>query len=109
MGTNPTDLQSNQSNSSALKQLASVIVLRCVECASPYPGVSDQPRYRCDCGGVLDVESKIQHPTHQELALQVGFEALTASESEVSTLAGMQLRQLFDERLARPTIWSHNI
>jgi len=79
MGTNPADVQSNQSKSSALKQLASAIVLRCVECASLYPGVSDQPRYRCDCGGVLDVEAKIQHPTQQEPALQVGFGALTVS------------------------------
>lgn len=28
-------------------------ILRCVECSSSYPG--DEVRYRCDCGGVLDV------------------------------------------------------
>ena len=109
MGTNPTDLQSNQSNSSALKQLASVMVLRCVECASLYPGVSDQPRYRCDCGGVLDVEAKIHHPTQQEPALQVRFEALTASETDVWPLAGIKWRQLFDKRSAQSTTWSINI
>ena len=109
MGTNPADILSNQSSSSALKQLASVIVLRCVECASPFSGVSDQPRYRCDCGGILDVEAKIQHPTQLEPALQVGFESLTASESEVKPLVGIQWRQLFEERSTRPTTWSHNI
>src|SRR5216684_3950749 len=109
MGTNPTDLQSNQSNSSALKQLASVIVLRCVECASLYPGISNQPRYRCDCGGVLDVEAKIHHPTQQEPAIQVRFEALTASENDVWPLAGVQWRQLFDERSAQSPTWSVNI
>jgi threonine synthase len=109
MGMNSADLQSNQSNNSALKQLASVIMLRCVECASRYPGVSAQPRYRCDCGGVLDIEAKIHHPAQQEPALQVGFEALTASESDVRPLAGLQWRQLFDERSTKPPIWSLNI
>src|SRR6266436_6495840 len=109
MGTNPTDLQSNQSNSSALKQLASVIVLRCVECASLYPGVSDQPRYRCDCGGVLDVEAKIHHPTQQEPAIQVRFEALTASETDVWPLAGIKWRQLFEERASQSPTWPVNV
>ena len=94
MGKNPTDLQPDRSNSRELKQLASVIALRCVECSSLYPGVGDQPRYRCDCGGVLDVETKIHHPMQQESALQVGFEAQTTSESDVKSLAGANWRQL---------------
>jgi threonine synthase len=109
MGTNPINLQSNQSNSSMLKELASAVMLRCVECASLYPGVSDQPRYRCNCGGVLDVEAKIHHPTQQEDALQVGIEAISASESDVRPLAGVQWRQLFDERLTLSPTWSINI
>jgi hypothetical protein len=83
MGENSIDRQPDQSNRIALKQLASSIELRCVECAALYPGISDQPRYRCDCGGVLDVDTEIHHPLKQGHALQKGFETLTASESDV--------------------------
>jgi threonine synthase len=74
--------------------------LRCVECSALYPMVEAEhaggalteqsqrsalhivpPRYRCDCGGVLDVE------------------ASTAS------LDGIAWRQLFDERASRPPTW----
>jgi len=67
----------------------SVVVLRCVECAACYPGVEENrsSRYRCDCGGVLDVE----HP----------FVSHPASISSARTA----WRQLFDERAAIPPIW----
>ena len=69
------------------------ISLRCVECAALYPAIesSTLPRYRCDCGGVLDVEMDIAQP------------AETASTSMPD---GAQWRQLFDERASTPPIWS---
>ena len=109
MGENPTDLQPDRSNSSVLKQLTTVIALRCVECASLYPGVGDQPRYRCDCGGVLDVETKILHPMQQEPALQVGFETLTTSESGIKPFAGARWRQLFEKRASQSLTWPVNV
>ena len=77
MEENSIDLQPDRSKRNALKQLATLIELRCVECASLYPGISDQPRYRCDCGGVLDVDAKIYHPLKQVPAFQREFETLT--------------------------------
>ncbi len=109
MGENPTDLQSGRSNSSPLKQLATVIALRCVECASLYPGVSEHPRYRCDCGGVLDVEAKIHHPLQQGSTLQAGFETLATSKSEVKPFAGAHWRQLFEERASQSPTWPVNV
>src|SRR6266446_4877633 len=60
------------------------VSLRCVECSALYPGVEagQPPRYRCTCGGVLDVETVFclprQHTTW---------------------------RQLFDERASSPPTW----
>jgi len=105
MGINSASLQSNQSNSNVRSQLATSVSLRCVECAVLYPGASDRPRYRCDCGGVLDVEAAFHHPTSHEPALQEGFEALMASESDFKPLAGAHWRQLFDERTSQPPTW----
>jgi len=61
------------------------ISLRCVECSTLYPGMESgwKPRYRCDCGGVLDVE----------LAPPTGAKGL---------------RQLFDERASAPPTWPVN-
>lgn len=61
------------------------ISLRCVECSTLYPGMEAgwKPRYRCDCGGVLDVE----------LAPPTGAKGL---------------RQLFDERASVPPTWPVN-
>ncbi len=105
MGMNFVSLHSNQSNSNVLSQLATAVSLHCIECAAIYPGVDDRPRYRCDCGGVLDVETVFHHPVQQEPALQEGFEALTASESDDKPLAGAHLRQLFDERASQSSTW----
>ena len=70
--------------SSAIETLRT-ISLRCVECSTLYPGmeVGWKPRYRCNCGGVLDVE----------LALPAGATGL---------------RQLFDERASAPPTWPVN-
>jgi threonine synthase len=61
------------------------ISLRCVECSTLYPGMEARwkPRYRCDCGGVLDVE----------LASPTGAKGL---------------RQLFNERASAPPTWPVN-
>src|SRR6266566_8841190 len=71
--------------SSAIETLRT-ISLRCVECSTLYPGMEAgwKPRYRCDCGGVLDVE----------LAPPTGAKGL---------------RQLFDERASAPPTWPVNI
>lgn len=70
--------------SSAIETLRT-ISLRCVECSTLYPGMESgwKPRYRCDCGGVLDVE----------LAPPTGAKGL---------------RQLFDERASVPPTWPVN-
>ena len=70
--------------SSAIETLRT-ISLRCVECSTLYPGMEAgwKPRYRCDCGGVLDVE----------LAPPTGAKGL---------------RQLFDERASVPPAWPVN-
>ena len=71
--------------SSAIETLRT-ISLRCVECSTLYPGMEAgwKPRYRCDCGGVLDVE--LAPPT-----------------------GAIGLRQLFDERASAPPTWPVNI
>lgn len=68
------------------------VSLRCVECAAIYSAIesSAPPRYRCDCGGVLDVE------------MEIAQSAEAASDSQPD---GAQWRQLFDERAATPPIW----
>ncbi|HTD18849.1 MAG TPA: hypothetical protein VK667_04890, partial [Ktedonobacteraceae bacterium] len=70
--------------SSAIETLRT-ISLRCVECSTLYPGMEAgwKPRYRCDCGGVLDVE--LAPPT-----------------------GAIGLRQLFDERASAPPTWPVN-
>ncbi len=82
------------------------VFLRCVECAALYASVEAgaAPRYRCDCGGVLDVEVKPSFP-RPPLA---PFDAYAKVEfdSDLVPPAGAKLRQLFDERAAAPPIWS---
>lgn len=109
MEENSIDLQPDRSKRNVLKQLATLIELRCVECASLYPGISDQPRYRCDCGGVLDVDAKIYHPLKQEPAFQREFETLTDSESDIKPFVGAYWRQLFEERFLQSPTWPINV
>ncbi len=82
------------------------ITLRCVECAATYPGMERRPRYRCDCGGTLDVEMAFQHPSQNIPPLQEAFDALTTAASDFTPLAGAAWRQLFDERAAQFPICS---
>jgi threonine synthase len=83
------------------------IRLRCVECAASYPGMEiNHPRYRCDCGGTLDVEMAFRHPAQETLPLQEAFDALTAPASDLTPQAGSAWRQLFDERAVQAPIWS---
>jgi threonine synthase len=105
MGTNFAGLQPDQSDQEALRQAFASLSLRCVECAALYAGVEAQPRYRCECGGVLDVETIFQHPWPREMSLQEGYDALASAENDLMPLAGAAWRQLFDERAARPPIW----
>ncbi len=105
MGINSASLQPDQSNNNVVSQAAVAVSLRCVECAALYPGIGDQPRYRCECGGVLDVEAAFHHPTQQEIALQEGHDALASTESDFTSLAGAHWRQLFDERASLPPTW----
>src|SRR6185312_9984942 len=73
------------------------IVLRCVECNTLYPGFEITPRYRCDCGGVLDVEAPFHLPAR--------LPSTPKAERDVTSSAGAPWRQLFDERAATPPIW----
>ena len=105
MGINSASLQPDQSNNNVVSQAAVAVSLRCVECAALYPGIGDQPRYRCECGGVLDIEAAFHHPTQQEFALEEGYDALASTESDFTSLAGAHWRQLFDERASLPPTW----
>jgi threonine synthase len=111
MGMDSASLQpdTDTSISGVIRRLATAVSLRCVECAALYPGVGDRARYRCDCGGVLDVQSAFYHPTQQEPALQEGFEALMASKSDFKPLAGAHWRQLFEERASLSPTWPVNV
>ena len=48
----------NNARTSSGSNILDTLSLRCVECFTLYPSIeeSGKPRYRCDCGGVLDVE-----------------------------------------------------
>src|SRR5579883_1985237 len=76
--------------------------LRCVECDALYPGFEEEPRYRCECGGVLDVEAPFQLPASHRTSS--GLPAGSA-ERDMLPLAGAAWRQLFDERASAPPIW----
>jgi len=105
MEMNTAGLQSSQSDRE-FGQVLEAVSLRCVECAVLYPGVEApprQPRYRCDCGGVLDVEAIYQHPVQETSPLQEGYGAL--ADSDLMPIAGAAWRQLFDERASLPPLW----
>ncbi len=76
--------------------------LRCVECHTLYPGFEDVPRYRCTCGGVLDVEVPLSLPTQRE--------AREESHNQVGSepASPEAWRELFAERAARGTNWPLN-
>ena len=101
MGTNFAGLQPGQYDQEALSQAFAALSLRCVECAALYPALEAQARYRCDCGGVLDVQAIVQQLWPQER-----YDALASAEDDLMPQAGASWRQLFDERATRPPIWS---
>lgn len=80
--------QPSQVHHAACQAALSTIALRCVECATLYPGLEEAPRYRCACGGVLDVEAPCQLPTQVEPAV-----------------GGIAWRELFDQRVATVPNW----
>jgi threonine synthase len=94
-------------SSEALKSLEAVS-LRCVECSALYPAIEpgQAVRYRCDCGGVLDVEATIQPPRKISGQLRTTDQLFFPTEPDNAPQAGAMWRQLFDERAAMPPIWS---
>jgi threonine synthase len=122
MGINSTGLQpgpgadANRYRSSSslapdvVEALASTS-LRCFECAALYPALvaGEPPRYRCDCGGVLDVEMAFQLPASSAKRSQGSDALLDGLNSDLAggtPSAGSAWRQVFDERAANPPIWS---
>lgn len=79
-------------------QALATTMLRCVECQTLYPALEPMPRYRCDCGGVLDVEIK-HGSTHVQ-------ESVLFEDTDTLSAAGAEWRQLFDERATQPPLWS---
>jgi threonine synthase len=97
-----------QRNTDALNNTFAALTLRCVECGAGYPGVGAQARYRCDCGGTLDVEMPLQLSAAEQLPLQEVYDALAAPTSDLTPMAGAPWRQTFDERAAHAPIWPLN-
>ena len=88
----------------------SAVSLQCVECSALYPGleVGSAFRYRCNCGGTLDVEMKFALPEAQTVPVQAppGISSGLKSDSDPALLTGTLLRQLFDERASTLPAWS---
>ena len=106
--------RSRPSLSADVVDALSVTFLRCVECSTLYPAIEagQIPRYRCDCGGVLDVETQFRLP-QQSRQTEVPSDSLLYNssfevESEAPS-AGAAWRQVFDERAANPPIWSISV
>jgi threonine synthase len=83
------------------------VSLRCVECEALYPGseTGQAPRYRCDCGGVLDVEMQPVLRKSPTPLLDGAGDILSAVENDLPPPAGAPWRQLFDERSGSLPIW----
>ena len=121
MAVNSTGLQSSQgegpdrsrpSLSADVVEALSRTSLRCVECSTLYPAIEagQAPRYRCDCGGVLDVETQFRLPQQRLTDSSNSAEYGSSSEVQSDTpVAGAAWRQLFDERAANPPIWSMSV
>ncbi len=96
----------NDAPTSEAVESLSTVSLRCTECAALYPGIEGgaSPRYRCDCGGVLDVEMQFNLPRTQTAPFDIyaNFDV----DSDLLPAAGAKLRQIFDERASTPPIWS---
>lgn len=86
----------------ARSEALAALSLRCVECDALYPGFEEAPRYRCECGGVLDVEEPFQLPASHRTSSGAISEY---DECDILPLAGAAWRQLFDERASVAPIW----
>jgi threonine synthase len=95
--------QPGQAKTFVPSESLAALSLRCVECATLYPGFEAMPRYRCECGGVLDVEAPFHLPAVRRASPAI---PVPGRESDVIPLAGAAWRQLFDERACTPPIWS---
>ncbi|GAC1359233.1 MAG: hypothetical protein NVS2B12_10830 [Ktedonobacteraceae bacterium] len=101
----------NRSHPSAdVVDALSTTFLRCVECSALYPAIEagQAPRYRCDCGGVLDVETEFRLPRQEGQAAKKAEPLLHIPDYEVDSgtpVAGAQWRQIFDERASNAPIW----
>ena len=84
------------------------VSLRCVECDQFYPGfeAGNPPRYRCDCGGVLDVEMRLTPHKQATFVPNIASDVLSMAESDLPPQAGAPWRQLFDDRSGSLPIWS---
>ncbi len=92
--------------SSAATPALSAVALRCVECSALYPALeAGQPRYRCGCGGVLDVEMSPRLPGARSSGGRAD-DFLPGFDADEAIPAGAAWRQLFNERAATPPIWS---
>src|SRR6266849_4841041 len=92
-------------------EVLGTVSLRCVECSALYAGIEAgwKPRYRCDCGGVLEMKSNLLKPQGTSSTSTAGTIDVFSSfepDSDLVPPAGAILRQLFDERAATPPIWS---
>ena len=102
--------ESNHSTQTAVAAVQALAPtnLRCVECLALYPAIEagqsalPVPRYRCDCGGVLDVEMVYTHPNQHERQNADLFEA----DTDALPTSGAAWRQLFDERISSPPLWA---
>ncbi len=124
MAINSTGLQPGQGSgeennrshtllSSDVVAALSAVSLRCVECSALYPALeagqrASLPRYRCTCGGVLDVEMKLRLPHQRSPVAREGGDVFLDFDAGTggAPAAGAEWRQLFDERATTPPIWS---
>ena len=98
----------NETLSPQVVDALKVISLRCVECSALYSGVEagQSPRYRCDCGGVLDVETTFSLPDEQATPPAHPLSAFMDTSRDIVPAGGAPWRQLFDDRATKPPLWS---
>ncbi len=84
------------------------VSLRCVECSALYRSVEggQPPRYRCGCGGILDVEMAFVLSGERSTPAQAQLSLFLNLSHDMVPDGGAAWRQLFDERATKPPIWS---
>src|SRR2546423_14022957 len=100
----------NNTLTTELLAALTAVSLQCVECSALYPGleVGSAFRYRCNCGGTLDVEMKFALPEAQTAPVKAppGIFSGLKSDIDPALLIGTLFRQLFDERASNLPAWS---